>query len=318
MCHSPASNALKIDMNEPNSLNREPSVSGSILWQWRMEAQQEAISAQIEPGEVDWFLQALSQLDRLALKLGSFRDRDRIAISIPFAQLQQRWQQRIHQRVPLQYLVGVAPWRNFELAVSPAVLIPRPETEEIIELARQAGETDGLTQGHWVDLGTGSGAIALGLAQTLPDATIHAVDRSTPALEIARYNAGQLKLLDRIQFYAGDWFAPLAALKGAIVGMVSNPPYIPSDCIAALQPEVNRHEPHLALDGGADGLDCIRHLVETAPDYLQPGGFWAIEMMAGQAEAVTDLLQQNGNYDRVRVRRDLSGIERFVLARVAS
>ena len=294
------------------------TISGNVLWQWRMEAQQEAISAQIEPGEVDWFLQALSQLDRLALKLGSFRDRDRIEIAIPFAQLQQRWQQRIHQRVPLQYLVGVAPWRNFELAVSPAVLIPRPETEEIIELARQAGETDGLAQGHWVDLGTGSGAIALGLAATLPDAIVHAVDRSTSALEISRYNAGQLKLLDRIQFYAGDWFAPLESFKGAISGMVSNPPYIPSDRIAALQPEVNRHEPHLALDGGADGLDCIRHLVETAPDYLQPGGFWAIEMMAGQAEAVTDLLQQNGNYDRVQVRRDLSGIERFVLARMAS
>ncbi|MDY6936480.1 MAG: peptide chain release factor N(5)-glutamine methyltransferase [Cyanobacteriota bacterium] len=291
-------------------------VSGTVLWQWRVEAQRDAIAINIDSTEVDWFLQALSQLDRLSLKLGSFRERDRIAIQIPFEELQRRWQQRIERRVPLQYLVGIAPWRNFELAVSPAVLIPRPETEELVEIARQACLTDGFDRGHWVDLGTGSGAIALGLAVALPDTTIHAVDRSTAALEIARDNARQLGLLDRVKFYAGNWFTPLEALKGTISGTISNPPYIPTAEIERLQPEVRQHEPHLALDGGPDGLDCIRHIVETAPDYLQPGGFWAIEMMAGQAEAVTDLLQQNGNYDRIRVHRDLSGLDRFVSAQV--
>ena len=96
--------------------------------------------------------------------------------------------------------------------------------------------------------------------------------------------------------------------------MVSNPPYIPTALIAQLQPEVAQHEPHLALDGGTDGLDCIRHLIATAPDYLRPGGIWLIEMMAGQAETVKHLLQERGSYERIQIFPDLAGIERFALA----
>ncbi|MBD0341341.1 MAG: protein-(glutamine-N5) methyltransferase, release factor-specific, partial [Microcoleus sp. Co-bin12] len=107
---------------------------------------------------------------------------------------------------------------------------------------------------------------------------------------------------------------PLAFLKGQVSGMVSNPPYIPSSTVLTLQPEVVRHEPHLALDGGFDGLDCIRHLVETAPDYLESGGVWLVEMMAGQAEAVADMLESHGSYGKVQIFSDLAGIARFALA----
>ncbi len=291
-------------------------VSGSELWQWRETAKKKALAAEVSIGEVDWFLEAFTTLDRLSLRLGSFRDRDRLELPISLEELTQRWQQRIYDRVPLQYLTRTAPWRHFELAVSPAVLIPRPETEGLIEIAVSACQDFDLKLGHWADLGTGSGAIALGLATVFSGAKIHAVDRSPEALEIARENAIKLGLDDRIAFYSGNWFAPLEALKGQLSGMISNPPYIPSHLIGQLQPEVRKHEPHLALDGGEDGLDCIRHLVNTAPIYLRPGGIWAIEMMAGQAEAVIELLQKQGSYDRIQVFPDLAGIDRFVLAYV--
>lgn len=293
-------------------------ISGFQLWQWREGAREEALAEEISPAEVDWLLVALTGLDRLSLRLGSFRDRDRLELPISLEELTQKWQQRIRDRVPLQYLTGTAPWRHFELAVSPAVLIPRPETEELIEIVVAAGEDPQWRRGDWADLGTGSGAIALGLATAFPDATIHAIDRSVEALEIARENARNWGLGDRIRFYGGDWFAPLKTLPGQLCGMVSNPPYIPRDLIPQLQPEVYQHEPHLALDGGKDGLDCIRQLVETAPTYVRPGGIWAIEMMAGQAEAVTALLQQDGRYEKIQVFPDLAGIDRFVLASISS
>jgi release factor glutamine methyltransferase len=187
----------------------------------------------------------------------------------------------------------------------------------LIDLAVDAvknSSTPQLTEGHWADLGTGSGAIAFGLAEAFKAATIHAVDRSAEALAIAQLNAQQLSLQDRIHFYQGSWWEPLDALKGQLSGMVSNPPYIPSNWIPQLQPEVANHEPHLALDGGGDGLDCIRQLIETSPDYLRSGGIWLIEMMAGQADTVAQLLHQQGSYCHIQIFSDLAGIDRFALA----
>jgi release factor glutamine methyltransferase len=196
-------------------------------------------------------------------------------------------------------------------------LIPRPETESLIDLAVVAAKKAFVTQleqGHWADLGTGSGAIAIGLADAFPKVTIHAVDRSSEALAIAQTNAQKLGFANQIQFYQGSWWEPLSALKGKISGMVANPPYIPSSLIPQLQPEVAKHEPHLALDGGTDGLDCIRHLIAASPAYLRPGGVWIIEMMAGQAQIVAKLLHNQGSYCKIEIHADLAGIERFALA----
>lgn len=293
-------------------------VSGVELWKWRSWARDAAKSADVEPTEVDWLLREVAGLDRLELRLESFKDKTQIKLPIPLPELTQMWQRRLDERLPVQYLAGVAPWRHFSLFVSPAVLIPRPETEYLIDLAVAAAAKGGvsppLQQGHWADLGTGSGAIALGVADAFPSATLHAVDSSPAALAIAQQNAQQLGFAARIQFYQGSWWQPLSALKGQLSGMVSNPPYIPSRFLPSLQPEVAKHEPHLALDGGTDGLDCIRHLVETAPDYLRPGGIWLIEMMAGQADAVAQLLQDRGSYCQIQIHADLAGIERFALA----
>jgi release factor glutamine methyltransferase len=230
----------------------------------------------------------------------------------PLEQLISLWEQRTREQVPVQYLVGKAPWRNFELLVAPAVLIPRPETEYLIDLA-QAAPAD-LQKGHWVDLGTGSGAIALGLAESFPNATIHAVDQSAAALGVARQNAAVYSFQEKIQFYQGSWWTPLEHLRGQVAGMIANPPYIPSAMLPNLQPEVYRHEPHSALDGGTDGLDDIRILVDEAPNYLISGGLWLIEMMLGQGERVAQLLADNGQYENIRVINDFAGGDRYVWA----
>ncbi|MEB3122177.1 MAG: peptide chain release factor N(5)-glutamine methyltransferase [Snowella sp.] len=290
-------------------------VSGQQLAVWRKQARQAAIAQEISPDEVDWLLQIWTDVDKLSLRLGSFESRSQIPIPQSWSVLNERWQTRLTENCPIQYLAGLSPWRDFVLKVSPAVLIPRPETELIIDwLSQEKAINLQLNQGKWVDLGTGSGAIALGLAQCLPQAKIFAVDTSLDALAIAQENAQSYGLGDRIEFLHGSWWTPLAHFQGQIQGMISNPPYIPTSMIAGLQPEVTQHEPHLALDGGEDGLVAIRHLVETAPDYLVTGGLWLVEIMAGQAPWVAELLENQGQYQGIQLLKDLAGIERFVVA----
>ncbi|MBE9111875.1 peptide chain release factor N(5)-glutamine methyltransferase [Nodosilinea sp. LEGE 07298] len=302
------------------------SVTGHELWAWRESARQAAQTAGVEAREVDWLLLAVADVDGLALKLGTVQGRSQVAMRYPLAELDRRWQQRLTQRVPVQYLVGETPWRDLTLAVSPAVLIPRPETELMIDLAAAAIANspigDQLAAGVWVDMGTGSGAIALGLAQTFSAASILAVDLSAEALAIAVENATRVGLRDgqspahggqRITFYHGSWFEPIETYRGQISAVVSNPPYIPSALLPALQPEVN-HEPTAALDGGDDGLTALRILVTQAPNYLVAGGLWLVETMAGQGEIVRELLEAQGGYRDIHIWLDLAGRDRFVQA----
>lgn len=236
------------------------------------------------------------------------------------------WQRHWQDHEPLQYLVGRSPWRRFDLKVAPGVLIPRPETELIVEIAAQRGaevqETLGIDpgQGIWVDLGTGTGAIALGLAELLPNIAVHAVDCSEVALKIAEENIRTVQggaWQQRIQLHRGSWFEPLQPLLSdglKLAGMVSNPPYIPTAIVDELQPEVRLHEPGLALDGGEDGLDCFRELVTAGAQHLQTGGIWLVELMEGQAKDVSALLCADGRYHSIQPHLDLCGVERFVSA----
>lgn len=314
-------------MGKNNAGDERSVVSRLELWTWRQNARQSALEAGVPTAEVDWLLVEVAGVDSLTLRLEFFPERGSqeggtalrslIELRSSLPQLSQLWQQRLRERLPIQYLAGATPWRHFQLKVSPAVLIPRPETEYLIDLAVEAAKnspTLNWESGHWADLGTGSGAIALGLAEVFPTAMIHAVDRSPDALAIAQENAQQLGFTQRIQFYQGSWWEPLDELKGHLSGMVANPPYIPTSLIQELQPEVRNHEPHLALDGGTDGLDCIRHLIRTAPNYLRPGGIWLIEMMEGQGETVAQLLHDWGCYRDIQIVPDLAGIDRFALA----
>ncbi|MGB3636051.1 MAG: peptide chain release factor N(5)-glutamine methyltransferase [Rivularia sp. (in: cyanobacteria)] len=295
--------------------NQQLQVSGNQLSEWRDTAISAAVSANVSSNEVDWLLQEIAGLDSLALRIGSFKEKSQIQLKLPLQELSKLWQQRLSESLPVQYIAKTTTWRHFNIKVSPSVLIPRPETESLIDLAARAtADNSTMQQGNWADLGTGSGIIALGLANAFNEAKIHAVDRSSEALSIAQLNADNYDLGDRIKFYQGSWWEPLNFLKGEFSGMVSNPPYIPTNTLPELQPEVYKHEPHLALDGGSDGLECIRHLIETSSNYLKPGGIWLVEMMAGQADEVTQMLHDQGSYRKIEIHHDLAGIERFALA----
>jgi release factor glutamine methyltransferase len=288
------------------------SISGQELSQWRQQAIADLQQAQLSPKEVDIFLQAVTDIDTLSLRLQSFREREKIPLSYSWSEITKRWQKRLQSRVPLQYLLESVVWRNFTLKVSPEVLIPRPETELLIDIVAETvrGEEGGI----WVDLGTGSGAIAIGLASILTKAEIYAIDYSQTALAIAKENIINTGFADRIILKQGSWWTPLEKWKGQISGMVSNPPYIPSAEILDLQIEVREHEPRLALDGGEDGLTALRYLAATAPDYLRSGGLWLVEMRAGQGEKVAQMLENQGNYRQIQIINDLAGFDRFVLA----
>ncbi|GGA04892.1 peptide chain release factor N(5)-glutamine methyltransferase [Okeania sp. KiyG1] len=290
-------------------------VSGLDLWQWYRSARGDGLKAGICVTEVDWLLQEFAGLDRLTLRLESFKNWPHIRLRLSLVELNNLWYRRLNEKVPLQYLTGVTYWRNFSLNVGSGVLIPRPETECLIDLVVAATHNvSHLQEGIWVDLGTGSGAIAFGLAEVLTEASIYAVDCSPEALAIARQNGTKLGLGNKINFCQGSWWEPLEHLRGKVSGMVANPPYIPSDMVSSLQVEVREYEPHLALDGGPDGLDCIRYLIETAPLYLISGGVWLVEMMSGQGDKVAEMLQDNGAYCRVEIFSDIEGVDRFAMA----
>jgi release factor glutamine methyltransferase len=219
-------------------------------------------------------------------------------------------------REPVQYILGRAAFRELDLKVDRRVLIPRPETEvlvdEVLEWAR-AGAREDLSV---VDLGTGSGAIALSLAAEGPFTRIVATDASADALVVAGANASAAGLEDRVEFREGSLFDALAADERFDV-VVSNPPYVTEAELETLEPEVRIWEPAQALAGGVDGMAVVRAIVEGAAGHLSPGGLLALEVGAAQASSVVGRLEVEGGYEDVRVRRDFTGRERMVLARRA-
>lgn len=214
---------------------------------------------------------------------------------------------------PTAYLVGEREFWSMALKVDKRVLIPRPDTERLVEGALAACKRAGVASPNVLELGTGSGAIILALAKELPQAVLTAVDLSTDALEVARENARRHGLGERITFLHGDLFAPLAA-DARFDLIVSNPPYIRHLDIPKLQSEVAYHEPRLALDGGDDGLDVLRRLVAEAPAWLKPDGALLCEIGMDQGDAVRALAAQAGCVD-VEILRDLAGLERTLSAR---
>lgn len=215
------------------------------------------------------------------------------------------------RRVPLAYLTGEREFWSLRLAVDRRVLIPRPETETLVERALERLEPGARV----ADVGTGSGSIALALATERGDLAIWAVDRSAAALEVARANAAAHGLLERITFLEGDLLSPLLGLAGTFDAVVANPPYIPTGELANLEPEVRDHEPRAALDGGPDGLAVIARLVTEAPRLLRTGGWLLLEIGADQAPETRILLERDGAFERITVERDLAGHERVVAAR---
>jgi release factor glutamine methyltransferase len=210
---------------------------------------------------------------------------------------------------PIQYITGEQEFYGLPLHVTPSVLIPRPETETLVEAV--LAEVDRSRPVRVLDVGTGSGAIAIALARHLPLAEITAVDISAAALEVAAANAARHGVAGRIRFVQSDLLADLA--DGEMFdAVVSNPPYVAMADRAALHPQVRDFEPATALFAGEDGLDVYRRLIPQAHRVMKPDGVLALEIGQGQGEAIAALL---GEWDGVRFRDDLQGIPRVALAR---
>ncbi|KAI7980281.1 Release factor glutamine methyltransferase [Camellia lanceoleosa] len=227
------------------------------------------------------------------------------------------WKQRIEERRPFQYVVGCEHWRDLVLSVEEGVLIPRPETELVVDLVSDVVEgNEELRDGLWADLGTGSGALAIGIGRVLGTCgRVVATDLSPVAVEVASYNVQRYNLQDKIEIKLGSWFEPLKNFEGELAGLVSNPPYIPSEHISGLQAEVAKHEPRLALDGGANGMDDLLHLCCGTASLLKPGGFFAFETNGEkQCKFLVDYMKNElkGGFCDVDIVLDFAGKERFV------
>lgn len=209
---------------------------------------------------------------------------------------------------PLQYITGTQDFFGRSFKVSPAVLIPRPETELLVESALEFMDQDSFI----CDVGTGSGCIAITLLCERPGASGVAIDVSEAALEVAKENGAAMKVDDRIKFFVSDLFNLIPEGLAPFDLIVSNPPYVAGDVVAGLQKEVKDHEPHVALTPGPDGLSIIRRLIDEAPRYLRKDGLLLLEIGFDQGEAVRDLAAQS-SFQLLDLRPDLQGIPRIVV-----
>jgi len=213
------------------------------------------------------------------------------------------------QREPIQYIIGETEWFGLKLKVDRRVLIPRPETERLAELVTQLVTTP---PARILDLGTGSGALALGLAKHWPEAMLTAVDVSSEALALAQENAVALALNERVRFVESNWFAAIPAGEQFDL-IVANPPYLSEAETAAAEPEVRGHEPRSALVSSEDGIADLRVIVAASPQFLNTGGLLALETGVAQHAELLRLCNEAG-FSRSESKQDLAGRDRFVFA----
>ena len=220
-------------------------------------------------------------------------------------------------REPAQYIIGRQEFRGLPFKVNADVLIPRPETEFVVEAALKAVSM--AVAPVILDLCTGSGCIAISLAKELLKAQVFATDRSEQALGVAHENARMNQVADRIRFLAGDLFAPIEELDlhEKVDVITANPPYIRAGDLAALQPEVRDFEPEMALIAGPEGTEIGAAIIQQAPPFLKQGGALIMEMGLGQTAAFSGIINNTGNYRSLEIVKDLAGIERVLIARKA-
>lgn len=219
--------------------------------------------------------------------------------------------QRINH-VPVAYIVGEKEFMGLTFKVTEATLVPRPDTEILVQAAVDGLRKMGCPNPRIADIGTGTGAVGLSVLHFVKDAELDTVDISPAAREVAEENAASLGFSERAHFFTGDLLAPLAGNTYAAI--VSNPPYIPAKDIEGLSADVRVSEPHTALDGGEDGLDFYRRLCSEAPAMLTAGGFMAFEVGIHQAEDVAQLAKDNPLIGETEILKDYAGIQRVVVA----
>lgn len=217
------------------------------------------------------------------------------------------------KRLPMAYVIGNQPFLSLEIDVTPDVLVPRPETEEVVMEAERLLSSLGRPDLHVLEVGTGSGCISIALARLFPQAVIFATEISPQAVKLAEKNAMKHHVSGRIRFVREDLYKPSARHAGWADLVISNPPYIPSAEVKKLASEVLQ-EPYLALDGGPDGLAAIRAIVEDAPRHLKRGAWLVLEIGSDQGTALSQLLSARG-FSGAYVRRDAQGRDRIAVGR---
>lgn len=285
------------------------TVTAEALLRWRRELF--ATTPEANPAGLDWLLDLGAGLGWQQLQQLHLHPQRVVTLQRSLAELEELWGRHLREQLPLQYLLGVSPWRDLTLQVAPGVLIPRAETEMLVELALQLSSQP---PALWADLGSGSGALALALARAWPASSGIAVELSDQARAVAALNVQSAGLGSRVQLLAGSWWQPLQPWWGQLELAVTNPPYIPTAVWLQLEAGVRDHEPQLALDGGSDGLSAIRAIVAGALAALAPGGWLLLEHHFDQADAVADLLVAAG-LQQVNRHQDLEGQWRFASAR---
>jgi release factor glutamine methyltransferase len=260
--------------------------------------------------DAEWLLAGVLDVSRTALAVQA-----RQPLEAPFDARYAAALRRRMAREPLQHIVGTQAFRHVTVRVTGDALVPRPETEVLTGWALELLPAPP-RRPVVIDLGTGSGCIACAIAAERADAEVIALDTSPRAVALAQDNVLALELATRVHVGVSDMFGALGAIEVDVI--VSNPPYLPTDLIDTLAPEVSRHDPRLALDGGPDGLAVIRRLVREAPARLAAGGALVLETAGGgQVREVVALLEGAGLVG-VQTRADLAGVERFVAARRAA
>jgi release factor glutamine methyltransferase len=242
-------------------------------------------------------------------RLELYLDLDRPLTESQLAELRPLVKRRA-DREPMQYIIGSVDFCDMELKVDARALIPRYETEELVE---RVSEALSVAPKQILDLGTGSGALALAFAKRYPEASVDAVDFSAQALSLAKENAITQELAERVTFYEGSWLCPLGLGEQRYDLIVSNPPYLTEEEMTTAEPEVVNHEPQCALVSGADGLDDLRLIFKDVAAFLKPGGLLALETGIAQAEALNTLAETAGLQGECI--EDLSGRPRFYFAR---
>jgi len=223
------------------------------------------------------------------------------------------WDNHLQESHPIQYLCGITFWRDLKLKVTNKVLIPRPETELIVDIVFNIFQKKS-EKLFFAELGTGSGAISIALALAYPLSKGVATDIEQDALEIANKNFINSSKQSNLKFYCGYWWTPFESFKGKLDLAISNPPYIPKDTYEKLPKEVKNFEPKVALLGGEDGLKHIREIIQKAPFFLKKNGWIILENHHDQGEKVKQLLIQN-KFTSIDILKDFSGIGRFTIGR---
>ena len=283
-------------------------IAGKTFLEWRKKM----ILKGGKKVDFDWLLDIGAGVSWSKLQNIILNPEQCFSLEIPTEEIEVIWESHLQDQTPLQYLISKCPWRDFELEVSAEALIPRQETEFLIDFALK--KVINFNFGRWADLGTGSGPLAIALAQSLPNWKGHAVDISKDALGLARRNLKSLAPNAKVKFSLGDWWQPLQKWLGSFDLVLSNPPYIPSDLIGELEPVVKNHEPRIALDGGEDGMIASKKIIIGASHGLAKGGWLILEHHYDQSDKIIKFMKDIG-MEEVTFEKDLNGIKRFAICR---